>query len=359
MRQGLAGVIGAVLVVAGLAAERGPTTRSPRPEGRARVQPALRLPRAGRGAQVARRGPSRPAHPVEPGQERRGARPLVRHDQQPEDRAGPRQAGDVRRRQHPRQRGPGGRGVPVHDLVPGRELRAGREHHQELSTSGPSTSSRPSTPTAGPSGSPGRTRPTARGAASPRATTTATASSTRTATTTSTATARSPRCGKKDPNGRFKLSPDDPRLLVPVKPGEKGEYELLGLEGIDNDGDGLINEDPPGGYDMNRNWPADWQPDHIQGGAGDFPLSLARDPGDGRVHPRPPQHRGRPGVPQRRRDDPPRPRPPLPAGRLSRGRRPDRRGDRPRRRADDPVLPELRHPPRPLLRPRRVRRLDL
>jgi hypothetical protein len=77
---------------------------------------------------------------------------------------------------------------------------------------------------------------------------------------------------KKDPNGRFKISPDDPRLLIPVKPGEKGEYEQLGTEGIDNDGDGQINEDPPGGYDMNRNWPADWQPDHIQGGAGDFPL---------------------------------------------------------------------------------------
>jgi Zinc carboxypeptidase len=78
---------------------------------------------------------------------------------------------------------------------------------------------------------------------------------------------------KKDPNGRFKLNPDDPRLLVPVKPGEKGEYEQLGTEGIDNDGDGQINEDPPGGYDMNRNWPADWQPEHVQGGAGDFPLS--------------------------------------------------------------------------------------
>jgi Zinc carboxypeptidase len=78
---------------------------------------------------------------------------------------------------------------------------------------------------------------------------------------------------KKDPNGRFKLSTDDPRLLVPVKPGEKGEYEQLGMEGIDNDGDGQINEDPPGGYDMNRNWPADWQPEHIQGGAGDFPIS--------------------------------------------------------------------------------------
>jgi len=78
---------------------------------------------------------------------------------------------------------------------------------------------------------------------------------------------------KKDPNGRFKVSPDDPRLLIPAKPGEKGDYANLGPEGIDNDGDGLVNEDPPGGYDMNRNWPADWQPDHIQGGAGDFPLS--------------------------------------------------------------------------------------
>jgi len=78
---------------------------------------------------------------------------------------------------------------------------------------------------------------------------------------------------KKDPNGRFKVSAEDPRLLVPVKPGEKGEYDLLGLEGLDNDGDGQVNEDPPGGYDMNRNWPADWQPDHIQAGAGDFPLS--------------------------------------------------------------------------------------
>ena len=77
---------------------------------------------------------------------------------------------------------------------------------------------------------------------------------------------------KRDPDGRFKTSPDDPRLLVPIKPGERGEFTALGPEGIDNDGDGLVNEDPPGGYDMNRNWPADWQPDHIQGGAGDFPL---------------------------------------------------------------------------------------
>jgi hypothetical protein len=77
---------------------------------------------------------------------------------------------------------------------------------------------------------------------------------------------------RKDPKGRFKVSAADSRLLVPVKPGEDGQYELLGMEGIDNDGDGQVNEDPPGGYDMNRNWPADWQPDHIQYGAGNYPL---------------------------------------------------------------------------------------
>ncbi len=72
--------------------------------------------------------------------------------------------------------------------------------------------------------------------------------------------------------GRFKLAPNEPRLLVPVQPGEKGDYDLLGLEGIDNDGDGQINEDAPGGYDMNRNWPSDWRPDYLQPGSGDFPL---------------------------------------------------------------------------------------
>lgn len=78
---------------------------------------------------------------------------------------------------------------------------------------------------------------------------------------------------RKSSQGRYKVSAEDPRLLVPVGPGEEGQYELLGYEGIDNDGDGLVNEDPPGGYDMNRNWPADWQPDYVQPGAGDFPLS--------------------------------------------------------------------------------------
>ncbi|MBI1853206.1 MAG: peptidase M14, partial [Planctomycetes bacterium] len=32
--------------------------------------------------------------------------------------------------------------------------------------------------------------------------------------------------------------------------------------------------DGPGGYDLNRNWPADWQPDYVQFGAGDYPFSF-------------------------------------------------------------------------------------
>jgi len=76
---------------------------------------------------------------------------------------------------------------------------------------------------------------------------------------------------KKDPNGNFRSDPNDPRLMIPVKPGEKGEYTVLGEEGIDNDGDGLVNEDGLGGYDMNRNFGWNWQPDYVQRGAGEFP----------------------------------------------------------------------------------------
>ena len=91
-------------------------------------------------------------------------------------------------------------------------------------------------------------------------------------TTHSSRSGKSPRDDDRD--GLFdKLNADDPRIMDFVKPEEEGTYELLGNEGIDNDGDGLVNEDGPGGYDMNRNWPADWQPEPTQFGAGDFPLS--------------------------------------------------------------------------------------
>lgn len=73
--------------------------------------------------------------------------------------------------------------------------------------------------------------------------------------------------------GTHRLDRDDPRILIPVEGDQQGDYLVLGQEGIDNDGDGRINEDGKGGYDMNRNWPSDWQPNHIQYGAGEFPLS--------------------------------------------------------------------------------------
>ena len=79
---------------------------------------------------------------------------------------------------------------------------------------------------------------------------------------------------KKVPFGNWRVSSEDPRLMERVPFGEVGDYILLGYEGIDNDGDGLINEDGPGGYDPNRNWPSDWQPNYVQYGAGDYPLSL-------------------------------------------------------------------------------------
>jgi hypothetical protein len=78
---------------------------------------------------------------------------------------------------------------------------------------------------------------------------------------------------KPDPNGRWRRSNRDPRIFERVPADEKGDFTYLGEEGIDNDGDGLVNEDGPGGYDMNRNWPADWQPDYIQHGAGEYPFA--------------------------------------------------------------------------------------
>ncbi len=72
--------------------------------------------------------------------------------------------------------------------------------------------------------------------------------------------------------GTHIIDPDDERFMKRVKPGTEGTHVLLGAEGIDNDGDGAVNEDGPGGYDMNRNWPSDWQPDWIQGGAGPYPF---------------------------------------------------------------------------------------
>lgn len=79
----------------------------------------------------------------------------------------------------------------------------------------------------------------------------------------------------RDPNGRWKPHPQHgDYLMVQAAQDEAGEFTLLGWEGLDNDHDGSVNEDAAGGYDMNRNWAWDWQPNYIQFGAMEYPFSL-------------------------------------------------------------------------------------
>jgi hypothetical protein len=73
--------------------------------------------------------------------------------------------------------------------------------------------------------------------------------------------------------GTHMISPIDDRLLIVAPPGMRGDYTLLGSEGTDLDGDGRRNEDGGGGYDLNRDFPGDWQPSYIQGGAYYYPFS--------------------------------------------------------------------------------------
>jgi len=79
---------------------------------------------------------------------------------------------------------------------------------------------------------------------------------------------------KRNPNGQYIADPAYPNRLIPTPPGEQGEFDLLGMEGMDTDGDGRINEDGEGGYDPNRDWGFNWQPNFIQGGALKYPFSL-------------------------------------------------------------------------------------
>lgn len=60
----------------------------------------------------------------------------------------------------------------------------------------------------------------------------------------------------EDPEGAYIISDKDPRMMVRADPakGERGKYKLY-PEGLDNDGDGQINEDGPGGIDVGINFP--------------------------------------------------------------------------------------------------------
>ncbi len=75
-----------------------------------------------------------------------------------------------------------------------------------------------------------------------------------------------------DRDGRWKVSPDDPRLMLRRGRDEDGgRYYRMFSEGIDNDEDGRFNEDQIGGVDLNRNFPVNWS--QTQFASGLFPLS--------------------------------------------------------------------------------------
>ena len=85
---------------------------------------------------------------------------------------------------------------------------------------------------------------------------------------------------KDSEKGDYIIDPRDPsgRLMKRVAAGE-GDYIVIS-EGIDNDGDGRINEDGIGGLDLHRNYAENWRPmveatgrGWTQGGAGEYPLS--------------------------------------------------------------------------------------
>jgi cyclophilin family peptidyl-prolyl cis-trans isomerase len=79
---------------------------------------------------------------------------------------------------------------------------------------------------------------------------------------------------RKDPKGKMKISDRDARLMVRKAPDETGGvYYTITGEGIDNDGDGEINEDDYRTYFLsNRNYPGNWRPQTIQGGGGVYPM---------------------------------------------------------------------------------------
>ncbi len=77
-----------------------------------------------------------------------------------------------------------------------------------------------------------------------------------------------------DPLGRWKPHAEYPRLMIQAEADQPGGYRMLGTEGFDNDGDGRVNEDGAGYYDPNRDWAWGWQPRHVQGGAYRYPFSV-------------------------------------------------------------------------------------
>ncbi len=79
-----------------------------------------------------------------------------------------------------------------------------------------------------------------------------------------------------DPNGDWKISSLDPRLLEKRGPAEHGgQYYRLLPEGLLENYDGYLIKfaNPPEGLDFNRNFPYEWRTEGEQRGAGPYPTS--------------------------------------------------------------------------------------
>jgi murein tripeptide amidase MpaA len=80
----------------------------------------------------------------------------------------------------------------------------------------------------------------------------------------------------EDPNGEWKISSLDPRLMQLRGPDEhEGIFYRLFPEGRIEEFDGQLVKmaRPFQGLDFNRNFPFEWQPDSVQQGAGPYPTS--------------------------------------------------------------------------------------
>lgn len=79
-----------------------------------------------------------------------------------------------------------------------------------------------------------------------------------------------------DPNGPWKVCPEEPRLLTLREPAETGgQYYRVLPEGRVEDYDGALiqMQRKKEGLDLNRNFPLNWRQEHEQQGAGPYPTS--------------------------------------------------------------------------------------